>query len=216
LIEIRNESDTDALNDVKLKFRLPDARLLEVWWEYGPEYLLEDARVDASVVDSSSSGEAQTHNCPSIIQVYLPHLKSFTRYKEAVCLGVLANGDLETIKMVPAGSRGHVPEAQTWTAKFSSYPEIQQRIAALRAANYGVLVALVIVIPLGFVSWLVGQKSGDVNAFTWGLFAGGLWGFSGVGILSYILNLIRLRNIARGREQAQKVGPQAEQPELGL
>jgi hypothetical protein len=39
VIDIKNDSDIDTLNNVKLVFRIPDAKVLRVWWEKAPDYI---------------------------------------------------------------------------------------------------------------------------------------------------------------------------------
>lgn len=79
IIDIQNDSDTDALNDIKLEFRVPEARVLNVWWEEAPRYLCEQSRLDYSPEDNSSTEKDKAKESPWKVKVYLPQLKSFKR-----------------------------------------------------------------------------------------------------------------------------------------
>jgi hypothetical protein len=146
VIDIRNESDADVLNDVQLKFCMPDAKALTVWWDDAPEYLIEHSLFALSRDDRSPSEPA------SIVEVFLPSLKSFEKYREKFSLGILADGNLETVKMPPAGSRPGVAPDQIWTAKFVSYEE-SKRKSARRVAFVTVPTSLALILLFLLGTW---------------------------------------------------------------
>jgi hypothetical protein len=125
LIDIKNESNTDALNDVLLKFRIPDARVLKVWWEEGPQYLLERSQLSSSTEYGQSAEEEAS--VTSQVEISLPQLKSYKKYGEVLRIGILADGDLESIQMLPRGSKQGTPLEQVWTAKFISFEELKRK-----------------------------------------------------------------------------------------
>jgi hypothetical protein len=154
VIEIKNDSDTDALNDVKLKFRLPDARVLRVSWEEPPDYIREEAQLLFSPEDVVSAQPEETIDPTWQVEVSLPDLKSFKKYGESCAIGILADGDLRSIEMVPQGSKPHVAPEQVWTAKFVSYDDFLKQGARYVTLRF-VFWQIVLVIGLAFLSWLL-------------------------------------------------------------
>ena len=182
LIDIKNDSDTDTLNNVVLKFRVPDARVLRVWWEKIPSYLLEESTVDFSSENDPSTASGDT---PAwIVHVSLPGLKSHKKYKvEQFVVGILADGNLETIEMLSAGSRRQVPPAQTWTAKFLSFSASQQKAIGAAQLTYGVTWFITLALFLGSMFWIVGSMFANIRPLGWHLLLAFILGF----FVSYFL-----------------------------
>lgn len=84
LVTIWNDSTTDTLNNVELEFHIPDARVLEVWWEKGPNYLLERSQLAFSPEEKTQNRSEEAKNSPWRVRVLLPELKSWNKYKEDV------------------------------------------------------------------------------------------------------------------------------------
>jgi hypothetical protein len=126
-IDIKNDSNTDALNDVLLEFRLPEARVVRVWWEKAPGYLLQDSRLSHRP-EHRASTEADTPMAPPwTVSIWLPQLKSYRKYREGLTLGILADGDTGAIEMVSQGSKPGVTRDQVWTAKFVPRSVVMKR-----------------------------------------------------------------------------------------
>jgi hypothetical protein len=126
VLEIKNDSDTDRLKDVELRFRIPRARVLKVWWDTAPDYVVEESKLSFYVVEEPFNEEGVPLHSHWEVAVWLGQLKSFEKYREDVIIGILADGDLETIEMPPQGSRADVPVDQVWTAKYVNHREYQQ------------------------------------------------------------------------------------------
>ena len=43
IIDIKNDSETDTLNDISLEVSIPEAKVLRVWWEKAPIDLIRES-----------------------------------------------------------------------------------------------------------------------------------------------------------------------------
>jgi len=180
VIHIRNDSDTDVLNDVSLKFRVPDARVVDVWWEAGPNYIIEHSKLDFSPEDDSSPETWE-------VQVSIPHLKAFKKYHEVFSIGILADGDLKTIEMPPQGSTRAVSPKQVWTAKFIAFSDFRRKHGRRERWRY-VYWLIVLLLGLSFLVWLIAKLFPflDVQLQQVSFLAGILVGFSFAIVMGYL------------------------------
>ena len=198
-IEIKNESETDALNDVELRFWVPDtrARVLRVWWEKAPEYLVEQSEPSFHFVERPSDRREGLSGSYWEIRVSLAQLKSYEKYKEDLEVGVLAEGDLTSIGMLAQGSTGG-PLNQIWTAKFVSFAEYeaeQKRDRLRRSALIALLLpSLLLMITAVFLR--ISFKLWGPFRTDWRLLvASSLFGSALAGLVGYSLQRLRLRRV---------------------
>ena len=112
IIEVKNISDTDALNDIELGFRLPETRAVRLWWEEIPDYLRTESKLD-HLVEGPTPDKKETPSSKSeTVVVSLPQVKSHKKYKETIKFGILADGNLDTLEMLERGSKSQVPNDQ--------------------------------------------------------------------------------------------------------
>jgi hypothetical protein len=190
IIDIKLESSTEALNMVELKFRLPDARVLRVWWEDAPEYLIDESEIDFYPVESSLNRIKEADEMFWEIRVFIPQLKVYEKYHEKVGIGILADGNLDSITMPPQGSTGGEFPDQVWIAKYIPYEvyrEMLHRMEEIKSflINSIILVTtgvvLLILIDLGVL------ESPGIGDFPYGY----IYGFISAGIIGFILGQIR-------------------------
>lgn len=186
IIAIKNASDADTLNDVQLKFRVLGVRVLKAWWEKGPDYLLNQSSISISLEDGSSTQAEGSVGSSWLVEVTLPDLKSFKKYKETFRLGILADGYLRTIEMLPGGSKAGVTTDQVWTAKFVSHGDsLKKKLVGpsnlVLAAMFG---GLLVVGLWGFFTSLNLRSLG-----------GFVIGFSTAGLLGSILQRLRFARV---------------------
>jgi hypothetical protein len=193
VIDIKNESDADALSDVQLKFRVPVARLLKAWWEKGPDYLLDQSSISISLEDGPSTQAEQSAGSSWQIQVFLPDLKSFKKYGEAFRIGILADGNLKTIEMLPGGSKAGCAPDQVWTAKFVCYDDFLKKNFIRESLTHLLWIGIIGAMAGGMM-WLsaralIGSSSeGCADLY---FLAGWAIGIIAAGILGYISQTLR-------------------------
>jgi hypothetical protein len=191
VIDIENDSNTDTLNDVKLKFRVPGARVLRVWWEEAPDYVQEHSELVSSPEDDSSAVP------PWTVEVSLPDLKSFKKYREVFRIGILADGDLKSIEMLPQGSRGGVSPDQVWTAKFYSFAEFRKK--QLQRGAYISVAGRLVLILVAFSLLLFLTPIGTPILYLsmdWTSFIVGLLFATVLGILSRMISATWARTVS--------------------
>lgn len=190
-IKIKLESNTDALNSVELIFFAPEARILRVWWEDAPEYLIEESNLSYYLVNRSPKKIAGLLGSHWEIKVYLSQLKAYDKYKEEIKIGVLADGNLESLTMPPQGSKGGVTLDQVWTAKFIPYSEYEvmrkkERIRKNNVKSMYWISLLFLVIASSM--WTFTHFFTLLNGFSC---SGMVYGFILAGIFGFILSNIR-------------------------
>ena len=204
IIDIKNDSATDVLNDINLEFHAPQARVLRVWWEEAPEYLVEQSKLGFASKGELPGEEERSIDPSSKVQIFLAQLKSWKKYQEEVRVGILADGQLESISMIPQGSEAGVPPDQVWTARFITFKEFQRR-SAISASFSLTSWTMVFGVALVSFTWLILRVFGPVQlgsitlgAFNWDFLLGLLLGFVGAVILGYVSQQLLL---ARDRTQ---------------
>jgi hypothetical protein len=203
-IDIRNESKIDALYNIELEFHVLNARVLSVGWEPPAlDHLVEQLEPSFHLRTSSSSAGEKASRSYWEIRVPLAQLTSYEKYGESFRVGILADGELASIRMPNQGNKDNT--SPDWRAKFVPLEEYQKeqnkRWQQATIATVLIFFSILLVMIAGFL-WITFRLYGPFVADWRLLVATFLLGYVLTTIFGYVMGRIRA---ARGKMGASNL-----------
>ena len=217
-IDIRNESEIDALYNIELEFHVLNAQVLSVeWLSPVPVYPAEQSEPSFHARTGSPLTGERALSSHWEIHVPLAQLASYEKYGESFRIEILADGDLNDIRMPLQGNI--YDTSPVWRAKYVSldeYLEEQIKETQKRTIASILRISAILIVTIAGLLWITFPLYGPLMAdlpllganFLVGLFVG----IFVAGIFGYLLQQIqlayRLKGARNRRQEVSRATPQ--------